>query len=94
MVTSIICGLPLVADAPRRALNALRYEILLAGHDDATAGNLGIFKTHEKLRSRYYWRDMFQDVRHWCRSCVHCAMKKGPHGRKLDQLVDRFNCDR
>ena len=66
---------------------ALKHEVLLAGHDDATAGHLGIFKTYEKLRARYYWRGMFQDIQHWCRSCVHCAMKKGPRARRKAPLV-------
>lgn len=67
--------------------NALKYEILLSGHDDATAGHLGTFKTYEKLRSRYYWRGMFQDVQHWCRSCVDCSMKKGPRARHKAPLL-------
>ena len=66
---------------------ALKHEILLAGHDDPTAGHLGIFKTYEKLRLRYYWRGMFQDVQHWCRSCVHCAMKKTPRARHKAPLL-------
>ena len=57
---------------------ALRQEVLTAGHDDPTAGHLGTHKTYEKLRRRYYWRGLYQDVDHWCRSCVDCAMKKRP----------------
>ena len=30
---------------------ALKHEVLLASHDDATAGHLGIFKTYEKLHT-------------------------------------------
>ena len=58
--------------------SALRHEILTLGHNDVTAGHMGTFKTYEKLRLHYYWRGMFNDVQHWCRTCVHCAMKKRP----------------
>ena len=58
--------------------SALRHEILTLGHNDVTAGHMGTFKTYEKLRLPYYWRNMFNDVQHWCRTCVHCAMKKRP----------------
>lgn len=34
--------------------------------------------TYEKLRTRYYWRKIFSDVNHWCRSCCDCAMRKSP----------------
>ena len=32
----------------------LRHEILIGGHDDPLAGHLGVNKTYEKLRERYY----------------------------------------
>ena len=67
-------------------LAGLKQEVLLACHDDATAGHLGTFKTYQKLHARYYWRGMFQDVQHWCCSCVHCAMK-GPRNRHQDPLL-------
>ena len=60
---------------------AMRYEILTWGHDDPTAAHFGTTKTYEKLRSRYYWRKMFSDVQHWCRSCADCAMHKTPHNQ-------------
>ena len=56
--------------------SALRHKILTLGHNDSTAGHMGTLKTYEKLRLRYYWRGMFNNVQHWCRTCVHCAMKK------------------
>ena len=72
------------AQAPHSQLvvpSALRYEILVGGHDDVTAGHLGIHKTYEKLRDRYYWHGMYSDVAHWCKSCVDCAMRKNPKHR-------------
>jgi len=80
---------------------ALRYEILTWGHDDPTAAHLGTVKTYEKLRSRYYWRNMFSDIQHWCRSCCDCAMRKTPRNRHKAPLLpipvqdafDRLACD-
>lgn len=56
----------------------LRHEILVGGHDDPLAGHLGVNKTYDKLRDKYYWPKMFADVQHWCLSCTHCQMKKSP----------------
>ena len=66
---------------------ALRYEILTWGHDDPTAAHFGTTKTYEKLRTRYYWRKMFSDVQHWCRSCADCAMRKTPRNRHKAPLL-------
>ena len=66
---------------------SLRHEILVACHDDPTAGHLGADKTYEKIRARYYWSGMYKDVEHWCRSCVDCAMKKAPRGKRKAPLL-------
>lgn len=56
----------------------LRYEVLIQAHDDLAGGHLGTFKTHEKLRDKFYWWGMYKDVEHWVRSCVDCATRKRP----------------
>ena len=67
---------------------ALRHEILLSVHDSPLGrGHLGVHKTYEKVRERYYWRGLFADVQHWCISCVHCAMKKSPKNRPKTPLL-------
>ena len=66
---------------------SLRHEILVACHDDPTAAHLGIFKTYEKVRSRYYWNGMYKDIEHWCKSCIDCAMKKIPRGKHKAPLL-------
>lgn len=79
----------------------LRYELLVWAHDDPTGGHFGTVKTYEKLRTRYYWRKMFSDVSHWCRSCCDCAMRKSPRNRHKAPLLpipvqdafDRVACD-
>lgn len=76
-------------------------EILVWAHDDLTGEHFGTVKTYEKLRTRYYWRKMFSDVNHWCRSCCDCAMRKSPRNRHKAPLLpipvqdafDRLACD-
>ena len=80
---------------------ALRYELLIWAHDNPNSGHFGTVKTYEKLRTRYYWRKMFSDVSHWCRSCCDCAMTKSPRSRHKAPLLlipvqdafDRVACD-
>ena len=77
------------------------YELLVWAHDDPTGGHFGTVKTYEKLRTRYYWRTVFSDVNHWCRSCCDCAMRKSPRNRHKAPLLpipvqdafDRLACD-
>lgn len=67
--------------------SALRYEVLMQGHDNVTAGHLGVHKTYDKLRKRYYWYGMYRDVEHWCKSCVDCAMRKDPKHKPKAPLL-------
>ena len=81
--------------------SALRHEILTWAHDDPTGAHFGMLKTYERLRLRYYWRKMFADVSHWCRSCCDCAMRKSPRNRHKAPLLpipvqdafERVACD-
>ena len=49
--------------------NGLQLQIMQAAHDDVLAGHLGVAKTYEVVRQRFYWLKMFQDIQHYCRSC-------------------------
>lgn len=65
----------------------LRYEVLVNAHDDLAGGHLGVYKTYEKLRDRYYWRGMYKDVEHWIRSCNDCATRKKPRNKSRAPLL-------
>ena len=43
---------------------------------------MGIHKTYEKIRERYFWKGMYKDCEHWVRSCVDCFMKKTPENKQ------------
>ncbi|KRY07365.1 hypothetical protein T12_11036 [Trichinella patagoniensis] len=45
-------------------------------HDSPEAGHLGLEKTLERLRRRFYWPSQREYVEDWCASCDDCAQKK------------------
>ena len=45
-------------------------------HAGALEGHLGAEKTLGKIKERFYWPGMEQDVKMWCRTCESCATKK------------------
>ena len=67
--------------------HSLRYEILVNAHDYVTSGHMGITRTYEKMRDRYYWKGLYADVEHWCKSCQDCAMRKPPRNRRQIPLL-------
>ena len=48
-------------------------------HDDLLSAHFGFRKTLEKIRSRYWWRSLFSDVKRYCANCMGCATRKRPH---------------
>jgi len=58
--------------------NSLKHEILVQCHDSPLAGHLGLQKTYDKIKTRYFWKGMYKDCDVWIRSCVDCCMKKNP----------------
>ena len=45
-------------------------------HAGATEGHLGEEKTLLKIKERFYWPGMQQDVHNWCQRCATCATRK------------------
>ncbi len=61
----------------------LKQEILHHLHTLRVAGHLGIKRTIENVRNRFYWPGYKKDVALWCEKCDVCAQKKsGPPRRK------------
>ena len=52
--------------------------VLEALHNHSTAGHLGITKTLQKVRYRFYWPGQRRDIEDWCRACDDCASRKHP----------------
>jgi hypothetical protein len=55
-----------------------RKGILLKAHDIKTSGHLGINKTSEKIKDRYYWPQWEKQVRDYILSCETCQKIKAP----------------
>ena len=62
---------------------ALKYEVLVDAHDDATGGHLGTTKTYAKVRARNWWNGRLTLVK----SCVDCSTWKTPRNRHKAPLL-------
>ena len=56
----------------------LRNDILHELHTRETAGHLGVNKTLERVKERFYWPGCTKDVKDWCRACDLCASRERP----------------
>lgn len=55
---------------------AVRSKVLKECHDDITAGHLGIRKTYFKIKLKYFWPNLLQEVKQYVRQCETCAKHK------------------
>jgi len=65
-------------------------EVLTELHGGASGGHLGANKTMDKVRQRYYWLRLRDDVERWCRQCDVCAASRGPMTRSRG-LMHQYN---
>ena len=59
-----------------------RRHMLKQCHDESTSGHLGIRKTLGRLRERYYWPGIRNDVKTYVGGCDTCSRRKAPLKRK------------
>ena len=43
-----------------------------------TAGHLGVNKTLQRVKERFYWPGCTKDVKDWCRACDLCVSRERP----------------
>ena len=65
----------------------MRQEIMVSYHDSYDGGHFGSDKTFRKLRDRFYWSTMFQDVDAYCKSCPICQARKVPRRQREVALL-------
>jgi len=53
-------------------------QVLCALYNDSSAGHLGVTKTLEKVRRRFYWHGLREDVENHIRRCGPCAEVNDP----------------
>ena len=68
------CNKHLQLVVPRSSIGSVLQQL----HSSPSGGHLGIFKTLEKVRSRFYWPGQRHDIEDWCRACELCAARKSP----------------
>jgi transposase InsO family protein len=52
----------------------MRKQLIFKSHDDC--GHLGVFKTTHRLKQRYYWPRMQEDIEGYIRQCEPCKSSK------------------
>ena len=55
-----------------------RRMVLKYAHDIKASGHLGVKKTLSKIRQRYYWPGLHNDVRTYVAGCEKCCKRKSP----------------
>ena len=63
-----------------------KEDVLKGLHSSCTADHLGVTKTREKVRERFYWVAFNKDVRSWIRMYDVCARRKSPRTRSRAKL--------
>ena len=57
-------------------------------HSSKTGGHLGINRTVDSVRRRFYWPGCKSDIKIWCQNCTACAqVKAGPRHKSTMQHV-------
>ncbi len=57
-----------------------RELILMEYHNGALAGHQGRDRTTEMIERDFWWSGLPEDVRRWCRKCIHCQGERGTSG--------------
>ena len=63
----------------------MRKKAILHELHDAS-GHLGVFKTMEELRKRFYWPNWSRDVKAHLKNCFNCAVKKNDNEPNKEEM--------
>ena len=64
----------------------LRQQILVENHDVPTAGHVGINRTVDLIKRKYWWRGIWSDVVAYVRSCPVCQLTKSDNLKKAGEM--------
>jgi len=65
-------------------------EVLVEMHGGTSGGPLGVKKSIDKIRQRYYWLHLKVDVQRWRQQCDTSAASRGPRTRSRG-LMHQYN---
>ena len=74
-------------------------DILKRSHDDPLGGHFEIRKTYEKLKEKYYWKQIIENIKEYISSCDICQRYKGTekgeelHPIKVNRIFERIGID-
>jgi hypothetical protein len=54
----------------------LRHDVLLCLHDDTMGAHMGVERTYNTVKVRYYWPGLYRDVAQFVRLCPSCGEQK------------------
>ena len=66
----------------------MTHKILAACHSSPTAGQLGVAKTSEKVKQRFYWPGRQEDTKLFVSRCHECQKRSGPPKKNDHSLVE------
>src|SRR5581483_3992244 len=55
--------------------------VLFRLHDHPTSGHFGIETTLNRIKEKYYWKNMKKDVENYIKSCEQCQKRNKGHGK-------------
>ena len=61
-----------------------KEKVLQASHDHQLAGHMGIDNTYQRLSGKYYWKDMYEDIRSYVQKCDICQKRR--RGKEVEAL--------
>ncbi len=56
-------------------------------HDSPTASHAGINKIFQVVQQRYYWSQMFEDIRNYVKTCDDCQRRGGLQKNNVIHLI-------
>ena len=64
----------------------IKSKLMQEHHDIPLSGHVGIHKTLERLKRKWYWPKMKREVEDYVRSCVACQQNKPSHQKPIGLL--------
>lgn len=66
-----------------------RSKVIQECHDPPTSGHLGVFKTHARVSTRWYWPKMRADISNYVRRCQTCMMTKPEQKPSMGHMLSK-----
>src|SRR6266540_469053 len=56
-------------------------------YDSPTAGHAGVNKIFQVVQQRYYWSQMFENIRNYVKTCDDCQRRGGLQKNNITHLI-------